>query len=79
MTDVLTKVSPQLQRRHASETRFQWYGRLAIVLSLGFLVIMAATIAWQAVGALNQTYIALEVDLSADNVDPQNLADASYG
>jgi len=79
MTDLLTKVSPQLQRRHASETRLQWYGRLAIVLSLGFLVIMAATIAWQASGALRQTYVALEVDLSEDNVDPQNLAGASYG
>lgn len=78
MIDALIKVSPQLQRRHASETRFQWAGRLAIIISLGFLLIMVGSIAWQAAGALDQTHIAVEVDLSPDMIDPTDVAGASF-
>lgn len=78
MTDALTKVSPQLQRRHASETRFQWAGRLAIIISLGFLLIMTGSIAWQAAGALDQTHIVVAVDLSPDMIDPADVVSASF-
>ena len=78
MIEALTKVTPQLKRRHSAETRFQWAGRLAIILSLGFLVVMVATIAWQASGALRQTFIAIEVDLSADNVDPGKVEETRF-
>lgn len=73
MIDALTKVTPQLQRRHNFEKRFRWAGRLAIVVSLGFLALMALLIAWQGAGALTQTYIAVEVDLCRRQLIPKRL------
>ena len=67
-----------LIKRHRSETRFQWTGRLAIFLSLAFLVFMVGSIFWQGKSALKTTEIALIVDLSQDNVDPANIRDASF-
>lgn len=67
-----------LIKRHRSETRFQWTGRLAIFLSLAFLVFMVGSIFWQGKSALKTTEVALIVDLSQDNVDPANIRDASF-
>ena len=67
-----------LKARHAAERRFQWTGRIAIALSLAFLVFMIGSIAWQGKSALITTEIAITVDLSADNVDPEALNDARW-
>ena len=67
-----------LKKRHRSETRFQWTGRIAIFLSLAFLIFMVGSIFLQGKSALRTTEVALMVDLSAENVDPENIRDARF-
>ncbi|MCH9806336.1 MAG: phosphate ABC transporter permease PstA [Alphaproteobacteria bacterium] len=79
MTDSFTQHSPHLANRHAAEIRFQWAGRVAIFLALAFLFVMIGSIFYKGTGAFWRTYVALDIDLSKDAIDPQDLAGASYG
>ena len=67
--------SPQMKRRHAAEKRFRWYGRLAIALSLAFLVFMFSAIIMRGAGAFQQANIALEINFDEQTIDPQGLRD----
>jgi len=67
--------SPQMKRRHAAEKRFQWYGRLAIGLSLSFLVFMFTAIIFRGAGAFQQSNIQLEVTFDEQTIDPQGTRD----
>lgn len=67
-----------LRARNRSEKRFQWAGRGAIAISLGFLVIMFFSIISNGLGALQQSQIAVTLDLSAEEVDPENIRDTSF-
>jgi len=79
MIDLTKKAGLNLNSRHRAEQRFRWAGRSAIAISLMFLTLMVGSIAITASGSLRQTQIAVQVDLSADNVDPSDPASASYG
>ena len=79
MIDLTKKAGFGLTGRHRAEQRFQWAGRSAIAISLMFLTIMVGSIAITASGTLRQTQIAVQVDLSAQKVDPSDPASASYG
>ncbi len=70
--------SRALKRRHRAEAAFQWMGRIAIILALGFLLVMVGTIAWMGSGALRQTVIGLTVEFSPDLIDPANPSAADY-
>ena len=72
------KGQKHLLKRHRSERNFQWMGRLAITASLTFLIFMVVSIFWQGKSALYTTEVALEVNLSADNVDPEDIRSASF-
>lgn len=67
-----------LVKRHRSESRFQWMGRLAIAASLSFLIFMVASIFWQGKSALQTSQVSLTVNLSAEMVDPDNIRAASF-
>lgn len=67
-----------LRRRKRAEARFQWAGRGAIFISLAFLVILFASIIRNGSGVIWQSQIAVTVDLSAEEVDPENIGDASF-
>ena len=79
MTDTFTKRTPQLARRHASENRFQWLGKIAISIAVGFLLIMVGTIGWMGAGALKQTQISLQVYLDPEEIDTSAVEKADYG
>ena len=85
MTDIIKASLPGLPNRHAAERRFQLYGKFAITLALGFLVIMIGIIGVSSIGAFTQTQIALSINFDADRLDPQGsrdtdaLAQANYG
>ncbi len=79
MTDTFTKRTPQLARRHASEIRFQWLGKAAIMIAVGFLLIMVGTIGWMGAGALKQTQISLSVYFDPQEFDINALEKADYG
>jgi phosphate transport system permease protein len=79
MTDRFISSNAQLKRRHAAETRFQWSGRIAIFIALGFLALMITSIGMKGVGALTQTYIALNVDLGSEMVAKDKVATLRFG
>lgn len=76
MPDYILSTSPQMKRRHAAEKRFQWYGRLAIGLSLSFLVFMFAAIIFRGAGAFQQSNIKLDITFNEQTIDPQGTRDA---
>lgn len=75
MPDYTLSTSPGMKRRHAAEKRFRWYGRLAIGLSLSFLVFMFAAIIFRGAGAFQQSNIKLEIAFDAQTIDPQGTRD----
>ncbi len=79
MTDSFTELTPALRRRHAAEKRFQWSGRLAIFIAIGFLFLMVGSIAWTGAGAFKQTHIQLAVFLDPLEINRTTLPDADYG
>jgi len=79
MTDSFTKSTRELARRHASEKRFQWLGRITIMIAIGFLLVMVGMIGWMGAGAFKQTQIELSVYLDPDVIDKAALKGAHYG
>jgi len=71
--------SRQLKHRHASEKRFQWLGKTAIMIAVGFLLVMVGTISKIGIGAFRQTQINLPVHIDRDAVDPNAFDKADYG
>lgn len=68
--------SDQLKKRHAKEARFQWYGRIAILISLSFLVFMFVAILFRGAGAFQQTKIGLDINFAQQLIDPARTGDA---
>lgn len=79
MIESFSEKTALLKSRHAAEVRFQWYGRIAIFIALGFLFVMLMTILSGGYSAATQTQIAIGVELSEDDFDLENLSGASYG
>ncbi len=67
--------SAQLKARHGRETRFRWMGRIAILLSLGFLVFMFVAIGMRGSSAFSQTRILLQINFDEQILDPQAKRD----
>jgi len=76
MPDLALITSDQLKKRHAKETRFQWYGRIAILISLSFLVLMFAAIIYRGAGAFQQTKVGLNINFDEQLIDPAGTRDA---
>lgn len=68
----------RLKARYASELRFKWLGAGAVALAAFFLLLLLSTIVTQALPAFRMNYLTVPVDLSADKVDPANVAGADY-
>lgn len=66
MSNKTELVRASLAKRYAREKRFRFYGLASIVLSLTFLAILLTTIFMQGLPAFTQTYMKLEVNLSAE-------------
>ena len=79
MTDNFTTIGRGLKLRHAAEKRFQWAGRIAIIVTLSFLALLVGSMAYKRYGALTQTYLALDVDLGPGAVDPAKITGARFG
>ncbi len=79
MIDFTKSAGFNLAARHRAETRFQWMGKGAILLALAFLAWLIVTIGIGGYGATKLVQIAIPVDLSATNIDPNNIAAARFG
>ncbi|MHA1598226.1 MAG: phosphate ABC transporter permease PstA [Alphaproteobacteria bacterium] len=71
MTDT-TAIQKRLNRRYRAEGRFKAYGIFAIVLGLGFLGIMFASISAKGWAAFNQTFVKLDIRFDSDAVAEKN-------
>ena len=84
MSNKTELVRAGLAKRYAREKRFRFYGLASIVLSLSFLAILLTTIFMQGFPAFTQTYMKLEVNLSAEalgveaSAPEEKLRAASY-
>lgn len=67
-----------LKRRYQKEARFKLYGLLAIGFALVTLVVLFTTIISNGIGAFWQSELALEVDFSPEDVDPENIAGGNF-
>ena len=64
-----------LRRRYAAERRFKAYGIFAIAAAIAMLLVLLSSIVAKGYTAFSQTYIALEVTLDADRIDPSGGRD----
>lgn len=71
MTDTFTRLTPTRIKRQWAERRFQFYGKLAIAIALGFLALMIGTIGMQGAGVLYQSKLVLEIDFDQKIIDPE--------
>ncbi len=65
----LLKQNPRTQKRNAAETRFKAYGIAAIAVSLLMLMVLVTTIVSKGLGAYQQTFITLQVELLEKKLD----------
>jgi len=70
MPDYLLTTSPQMAKRHARHRRFQWYGRIAIAISISFMVLMFTAIFFRGIGAFQKTMVAVDVQFTESQIDP---------
>ena len=66
--DTTSQVKRSLKKRYAAEKRFRAYGVIAILASLGFLVILLTSIITKGWPAFTQTFVNLDVELNADTL-----------
>jgi phosphate transport system permease protein len=76
--DLRALVAGRLKARQAQERRFKFYGRLAIILALSFLVILLGRIVLQGYTTFVDYRISVPVQIDAARVDPNDIAGANY-
>ncbi|MGA1760326.1 MAG: DUF3333 domain-containing protein, partial [Paracoccaceae bacterium] len=80
MTDAVHKTSLFVQndstkRRNAAEKRFRLFGKAAITVGLLMLVVLTYTIVSKGMGAFQQTFITLQVELLESKLDKKGNRD----
>ena len=66
-----SRVEETIAARNSREVRFQWIGKSAIGLALGFLVLLFAAIFTNGVPGLFQHYVTIDVHLDRQRLDPK--------
>lgn len=64
------RVAHSLIQRHKNEQRFRFYGRLAIIIALTFLVTLFGSILGKGIPGFFQYYVTFDVTLNAEELDP---------
>ena len=64
------RVAASIDLRQRKESRFVWLGKAAVVVALGFLVLLFAEILSKGIPGLFQHYVTLDVELEAQQLDP---------
>lgn len=69
------RVEASLRRRYRSEQRFRFYGLASVILGVGFLLVLFATIIGNGWSAFRQAYIRVDVLIDAAEIDPTGERD----
>ncbi|NND82744.1 MAG: phosphate ABC transporter permease PstA [Gammaproteobacteria bacterium] len=83
--DIALRRAESLQKRHAAETRFRWYGRAAISFGMLCIVFLFTDIFSKGAGAFQQTYIDMEIHFDPEVLGltpqstPAEIEQASFG
>ena len=75
--DNLQKIKSSLKRRSRSESRFRWYGRVAIIIGLAAVLALFVDIISKGHGAFKATYIQVDIHYDGDRLGVTSLADKS--
>ena len=82
MTAEATNIRPSLfttdartKRRNAAEKRFRVYGIAAVTFGVLALVVLLSSILGSGLGAFRQTFLTMEITLSAEVLDPKGNRD----
>lgn len=74
--------SPEMEarrkRRYAADRRLQRYGVAAISFAIGFLVLLIATLLYTGASAFVQTKARVTIDLTAADIDPEDIMGAKW-
>lgn len=65
-TDTAAAIRASLKVRYARERRFQWYGRIAVLIGFIFLFVMLSDIVIKGTPAFTQHYIKLNISFDPD-------------
>jgi len=79
MTENLEILSQGNSKRHRSEFRFRVFGMFAILLSLSFLLVIVGSIALRGTSAFRTSFIQIEMELPADELDASTLKGERFG
>ncbi len=71
----LERVQASLARRYRAERRFVWYGRLAVMFALLFVVILFTDIISKGAGAFRLTYARLDITFDPALIGVNDLSD----
>jgi phosphate transport system permease protein len=77
-------IRASLKKRYARERRFQWYGRIAVLIGFIFLIVLLADIVTKGAPAFTQQYIKLSINFDAlelgisDNPTSDDIAGADF-
>ena len=73
-------IQASLRKRYARERRFQWYGRIAVLVSFVFLAILLLDIVGKGLPAFTQYFIQVPIEMDADRlgVSPDPTQDELY-
>jgi phosphate transport system permease protein len=79
-----TAIQASLKKRYARERRFQWYGRIAVLIGFVFLFVLLSDIFIKGTPAFTQHYIKLDINFDSSllgvdqNATPDEIANADY-
>ena len=71
----LLDLNERTKKRNSAETRFRRYGIAAIAIGLVFLVLLVTSIIFKGVGAFQQTFITLNIELQEAKLDKSGTRD----
>ncbi len=69
----------RLAKRYAAERRFKLFGFAAVMTAMAALVLLLVTIFIQGIPAFTQHFAVLPIDLSGEDIDPQNVGKSGFG
>lgn len=78
-------IKASLKKRYARERRFQWYGRIAVLIGFVFLFVLLADIVMKGAPAFTQQYIKLDINFDVQELglgespSPDDIAAADFG